>query len=306
MRRYETGRRIFAAAAAVMLLSLADTANVNAAELDTVNRQASIEIPVSVKMKSYAIVPDVSSQIILERDAANPDAPLPETTVYTFAAADTTEQKTVNFAMTYTALGEYDYKVYQQAPADTKKVTFDAASYKLKVFVYNNDQGGFSAKVVAEKSGDSTEKPDKIAFENVYVFQHNKDGGGGSGDSGGSGATGKKGITTTVATASTTPDVLGTTRNPAQQAVEAVSKAVPRVLGAARRLVKTGDSSFMAVFGMIFAIAFACLGVWIVFDENKKSKRDDRYNDGRNDRHDNRHDDRHDMRHDDGHNDIHQ
>lgn len=252
MRRYETGRRIFAAAAAVMLLSLADTANVNAAELDTVNRQASIEIPVSVKMKSYAIVPDVSSQIILERDAANPDAPLPETTVYTFAAADTTEQKTVNFAMTYTALGEYDYKVYQQAPADAKSVVFDATAYKLRVFVYNNEQGGFSAKFVAERSDNSAEKPDQIVFANNYTKSTSDEhhGGGGSGDSGGSGATGKKGITTTVATASTTPDVLGTTRNPAQQAVEAVSKAVPRVLGAARRLVKTGDSSFMAVFGM--------------------------------------------------------
>ena len=66
----------------------------------------------------------------------------------------------------------------------------------------------------------------------------------------------------------------------------------------------------LAEYNDVFADIVACLGVWIVFDENKKSKRDDRYNDGRNDRHDNRHDDRHDdrhdMRHDDGHNDIHQ
>lgn len=271
MRRYETGRRIFAAAAAVMLLSLADTANVNAAELDTVNRQASIEIPVSVKMTSNATLPDVSSQIILERDAANPDAPLPETTVYTFAAADTTEQKTVNFAMTYTALGEYDYKVYQQAPSDAKSVVFDATAYKLRVFVYNNDQGGFSAKFVAERSDNSAEKPDQIVFANNYTKSTSDEhhGGGGSGDSGGSTATGKKGITTA---ATDTPGVLGAERSPVQQVVDAVSNAAPQVLGAARRLVKTGDNSSMVFFGAVFVAAFAGLGAWVVVTEKKRKE----------------------------------
>ncbi len=147
------------------------------------------------------------------------------------------------------------------------KLTFSKPGvYTIRAYVKNTDSGLFT-EITAQKGSDTANKVDAVVFSNSYTKKSS--GGGGGSHSGGGGGGGS------TSWHSVTPQgsVLGASRGPVGEIIDAVADSpVGQVLGATRKAVQTGDSSMMLVMGLGFVACGAVLGGWCVAYKKRKAE----------------------------------
>lgn len=118
-----------------------------------------VSIPVETEVTGEN-APDEEFVILLEADGEN--VPMPEQTQITIKGAGQGQFGPV----TYTAPGDYQYRVYQKA-GTTQNYTYDDAAYTVTVRVTNDGNGGLTAQIWAIEDGQQN-KTDRISFSNQW------------------------------------------------------------------------------------------------------------------------------------------
>ena len=149
--------------------------------------------------------------------------------------------------------GTYTYTVWEEAGTDPNYV-YDSTPFKKTTVVEKIDGKLVVTKAVYTRNGTDSEK---ATFTNRYSTPETDPtpGGGGNG-SGGGGRTPR----TTPSTPTTPGEVLGATRDAAEDVGRGVLGAVrdPQVLGA----VRTGDNSSMVIWAVILMLAVSGIVGW--------------------------------------------
>lgn len=154
----------------------------------------------------------------------------------------------------FSAPGEYVYNVsVSRAGSDSYLKLSGDSTLALHAVVNENGQ----VQLYAVKADSSTAKAkEDLSFN--YVYKRTTSGGGGGG---GGGTTNWHSVTPNGSTETGT--VLGASRGPVGEIIDAVADSpVGQVLGATRKAVQTGDSSMMAVMGLGFVACAAAMFAW--------------------------------------------
>ena len=164
----------------------------------------------------------------------------------------------------FSAPGEYVYNVsVSRAGSDSYLKLSGDSTLALHAVVNENGQ----VQLYAVKADSSTAKAkEDLAFN--YVYKRTTSGGGGGG---GGGTTNWHSVTPNGSTETGT--VLGASRGPVGEIIDAVADSpVGQVLGATRKAVQTGDSSMMAVMGLGFAACGAAMFAWYSAWKKRKAE----------------------------------
>ena len=186
-----------------------------------------------------------------------------------FSLSGTAEK---SWKLTFSKPGVYTFQL-KQSLSDAEKsanslYSFDGTVYTIRAYVKNAD-GGLFTEITAQKGSDTANKVDAIVFGNSYTKKSSGNGGGGSHSGGGGGGGG------TTSWHSVTPqgEVLGASRGPVGEIIDAVADSpVGQVLGATRKAVQTGDSSMMLVMGLGFAACGAAMFAWYSAWKKRKAE----------------------------------
>ena len=146
--------------------------------------------------------------------------------------------------------------------AGTDSYLTNSGDSTLVLHAVVNENG--QVQLYAVKADSSTAKAkEDLAFNFVYNKSGRTSGGGGSGSGGGGGTTNWHSVTPQGSEDS--GQVLGASRGPVGEIIEAVAESpVGQVLGATRKAVQTGDSSMMVIMGLGF-VAWE----WRIFHKEK-------------------------------------
>lgn len=164
----------------------------------------------------------------------------------------------------FSAPGEYVYNVsVSRAGSDSYLKLSGDSTLALHAVVNENGQ----VQLYAVKADSSTAKAkEDLAFN--YVYKRTTSGGGGGG---GGGTTNWHSVTPNGSTETGT--VLGASRGPVGEIIDAVADSpVGQVLGATRKAVQTGDSSMMLVMGLGFVACIVAFGGWCVAYKKRKAE----------------------------------
>ena len=164
----------------------------------------------------------------------------------------------------FSAPGEYVYNVsVSRAGSDSYLKLSGDSTLALHAVVNENGQ----VQLYAVKADSSTAKAkEDLAFN--YVYKRTTSGGGGGG---GGGTTNWHSVTPNGSTETGT--VLGASRGPVGEIIDAVADSpVGQVLGATRKAVQTGDSSMMLVMGLGFAACGAAMFAWYSAWKKRKAE----------------------------------
>ena len=125
------------------------------------------------EMAEGIAAPEVTFSFIAKK--VTTDAPDATISTLTYSNADT---KTVENGLssfdkeaeiifdTFPHAGLYEYTVSETAGIEDDGITYDTASYNLRVYVVNNEEGSLEVRsITAEKDGD---KQDELSFTNTY------------------------------------------------------------------------------------------------------------------------------------------
>ena len=125
------------------------------------------------EMAEGIAAPEVTFSFIAKK--VTTDAPDATISTLTYSNADT---KTVENGLssfdkeaeiifdTFPHAGLYEYTVSETAGIEDDGITYDTASYNLRVYVVNNEEGSLEVRsITAEKDG---EKQDELSFTNTY------------------------------------------------------------------------------------------------------------------------------------------
>ncbi len=165
----------------------------------------------------------------------------------------------------FSAPGEYVYNVsVSRAGSDSYLKLSGDSTLALHAVVNENGQ----VQLYAVKADSSTAKAkEDLAFN--YVYKRTTSGGGGGG--GGGGSTNWHSVTPNGSTETGT--VLGASRGPVGEIIDAVADSpVGQVLGATRKAVQTGDSSMMLVMGLGFVACIAAMFAWCSAWKKRKAE----------------------------------
>ena len=164
----------------------------------------------------------------------------------------------------FSAPGEYVYNVsVSRAGSDSYLKLSGDSTLALHAVVNENGQ----VQLYAVKADSSTAKAkEDLSFN--YVYKRTTSGGGGGG---GGGTTNWHSVTPNGSTETGT--VLGASRGPVGEIIDAVADSpVGQVLGATRKAVQTGDSSMMLVMGLGFAACGAAMFAWYSAWKKRKAE----------------------------------
>ncbi len=164
----------------------------------------------------------------------------------------------------FSAPGEYVYNVsVSRAGSDSYLKLSGDSTLALHAVVNENGQ----VQLYAVKADSSTAKAkEDLAFN--YVYKRTTSGGGGGG---GGGTTDWHSVTPNGSTETGT--VLGASRGPVGEIIDAVADSpVGQVLGATRKAVQTGDSSMMLVMGLGFVACGAAMFAWCSAWKKRKAE----------------------------------
>ena len=126
---------------------------------DAEGYSCTVSIPAEVSVTGES-APSEKFTVLLEEEGEN--VPMPEQT-----EAVIQDSGNVQFGpITYTAPGDYRYRVFQKA-GTTEDFTYDTTAYTVTVRVVNNGNGGLAAEIWAIEDG-SQNKTDRITFGNSY------------------------------------------------------------------------------------------------------------------------------------------
>ena len=125
------------------------------------------------EMAEGIAAPEVTFSFIAEK--VTKDAPNATIDKLTYSNADTTTVKNglssfdkeaeITFE-TFPHAGLYEYTVSETAGIENNGITYDMASYNLRVYVVNNEEGNLEvSSITAEKDGD---KQEELSFTNTY------------------------------------------------------------------------------------------------------------------------------------------
>lgn len=126
---------------------------------DAEGYSCTVSIPAEVSVSGES-APSEKFAVVLE--ALGENVPMPEQT-----EAVIQDSGSAQFGpITYTAPGDYQYRVYQKA-GTTENFTYDTTAYTVTVRVVNDGNGGLAAEIWAIEDG-SQNKTDRIQFENRW------------------------------------------------------------------------------------------------------------------------------------------
>lgn len=199
-----------------------------------------VEIPVSVSLSGTLPSPAEDFKITLKADDAA--YPMPEGAENgTYSMTITGADKKALPTMRYSRVGIYTYTILQEAGSN-KKCTYDGTVYYLKVTISNKidketgKYNGLEATAVLRTDPNNENKLDEALFKNVYETEH-----------------------------SSSDNTPTPTEEPAPTPTP-VPQAVP--LNAPR----TGDSSSLVLYVVVFGVCLAALAVLFAARKGKKSK----------------------------------
>ena len=181
-----------------------------------------------------------------------------------FSLSGTAEK---SWKLAFSKPGVYTFQL-KQSLSDAEKsanslYSFDSTVYTIRAYVKNDGKGGFFTEITAQKGSDTANKVDAIVFGNSYT---RKSSGGSSSGGGGGGSTSWHSVTPQG-------EVLGASRGPVGEIIDAVADSpVGQVLGATRKAVQTGDSSMMLVMGLGFAACGAAMFAWYSAWKKRKAE----------------------------------
>ncbi len=180
-----------------------------------------------------------------------------------FSLSGTAEK---SWKLTFSKPGVYTFQL-QQSLSDAEKsanslYSFDGTVYTIRAYVKNDGKGGFFTEITAQKGSDTANKVDAVVFSNSYTRKSS----GGSSGGGGGGSTSWHSVTPQGS-------VLGASRGPVGEIIDAVADSpVGQVLGATRKAVQTGDSSMMLVMGLGFVACGAAMFAWCSAWKKRKAE----------------------------------
>jgi pilin isopeptide linkage protein len=158
--------------------------------------------------------------------------------------------------------GDYDYEVYEENDGQAN-YTYDTTVYTKAVKITDNNG--------ELKISSTYDKGDVASFTNTYTEPSTTPSGGGGTPSGGGG--GRRSRPETSNNPPTTPgEVLGATRDAAEDAGRGVLGAVRNPQGQVLGAVRTGDSSAMVTWAVILMLAASGIVGWFnVYQRRKRN-----------------------------------
>ena len=240
-------------------------------------QSASLKIP--VKISTSGAAPEETYTVTIERDPSNPNAPLPSPNQVSVTGNGAKDYILEFPEIVYTTEGDYKYTI-KQTVGTQSNLTYDSRTYTLlvKTTEITTDANGDSISpyilpVFWVGTGENTAKHGDISFYNRY-----NRGGGGNPPSPNPGPNPGPNPNPNPNPNPSNPSVLGATRpssvEPGVLGVDREPK-VPEVLGALRQ-VATGDSSFMALYGLFAALSLMSLLFWGLGYKKQGQKKENR------------------------------
>ena len=203
-----------------------------------------------------------NDQFTFRMTADDPSFPMPEGSVNGVKTVTVTGPGEYEFGwMYFDHAGEYTYTVEEVAGTNTN-YTYDTKPFTKTTIVEEKDGHLVIAKAFYSRNGADSEV---ATFTNVYSTGTTPTGGGGNGPGGG----GRRSRVTPPTVPTTPGEVLGATRDAAEDTGRGVLGAVrnPQVLGA----VRTGDTSAMVTWAVILMLAASGIVGWFNVYRRKKS-----------------------------------
>jgi pilin isopeptide linkage protein len=203
-----------------------------------------------------------NDQFTFRMTADDPSFPMPEGSVDGVKTVTVTGPGEYEFGwMYFDHAGTYTYTVEEVAGTNTN-YTYDTTPFKKTTVVEEVDGHLVVTKAVYSRNGADSEV---ATFTNVYSTGTTPTGGGGNGPGGG----GRRSRPETSNPPTTPGEVLGATRDAAEDTGRGVLGAVrnPQVLGA----VRTGDTSAMVTWAVILMLAASGIVGWFNVYRRKKS-----------------------------------
>ena len=242
-------------------------------------QSASLKIP--VKISTSGAAPEETYAVTIERDPSNPNAPLPSPNQVSVTGNGAKDYILEFPEIVYTTEGDYKYTI-KQTVGTQSNCTYDSRTYTLlvKTTEITKDASGnavspYILPVFWVGTGESNAKHGDISFYNRY-----NRGGGGNPPSPNPGPNPgpNPSPNPNPNPNPSNPSVLGATRpssvEPGVLGVDREPK-VPEVLGALRQ-VATGDSSFMALYGLFAALSLMSLLFWGLGYKKQGQKKENR------------------------------
>ena len=235
-------------------------------------QSASLKIP--VKISTSGAAPEETYTVTIERDPSNPNAPLPSPNQVSVTGNGAKDYILEFPEIVYTTEGDYKYTI-KQTVGTQSNFTYDSRTYTLlvKTTEITKDASGnavspYILPVFWVGTGESNAKHGDISFYNRY----NRGGGGGNNPGP------NPSPNPSPNPNPSNPSVLGATRpssvEPGVLGVDREPK-IPEVLGALRQ-VATGDSSFMALYGLFAALSLMSLLFWGLGYKKQVQKKENR------------------------------
>ena len=224
---------------------------------EVVYKELPVKVAVNVDAGSF------SGETFTVKLSSRDGAPMPDDGVYEKAvtlSADKLSETVKYGSIHYTAAGTYVYDVtISRAGTDSYLTLSSSDALVLHVEVENSGE----VQTWATSGTDKKQGKSELGFS--YSYNCTSSGrtttGGGSGSGGGGGTTEWHSVTPQGSEDS--GQVLGASRGPVGEIIEAVAESpVGQVLGATRKAVQTGDSSMMVIMGLGFVACAAVLIAW--------------------------------------------